>query len=49
MKKYFQLFGAAALLTASLFTINETAKAESMETFTIYIYRAQSSFQVRDA
>lgn len=34
MKKYFQLLGAAALLTASLFTINETAKAESMETFT---------------
>ncbi len=34
MKKYFQLFGAAAFLTASLFTINKTAKAFPMETFT---------------
>jgi len=34
MKKFIQIFGAAALLTASLFTINKTAKAESMKTVT---------------
>ncbi len=33
MKKYFQLFGAAALLTASLFSITKSAKAE-MSTYT---------------
>jgi len=34
MKKYLQLLGAAAFLSASLFSINKTANAEYMETYT---------------